>query len=201
MMRIGMGHETRRSLAARSKAARERSTHLRRALVRLNEKGSTIIEAVMTLGIAAIVTSFGALGLNVKFADLATSQQNLMNDLRKARTTAMRRGVHYRVAFADGSYRIERMMPSEEDAGLWEVDDLAEPDEIHLPSQLSVAVAGIAEDPAIEFDSRGMVVPLSEGSSGVTTVMLTDSNDSNRAAIEIWPSGQIQTKTETVVSS
>jgi hypothetical protein len=164
--------------------------------MRLNDKGSTIIEAVVTLGIAGVVAGFGALGLNVRFADLATTQQELINDLRKARTTAMRQGAHYRVTFADGSYRIDRLMESELDDSVWEVDALADPDEVELPSQLSVNVAGSEEDPFVEFDSRGMVVARSEGDSGVVTVTLNGSDDST-AEIEIWPSGQIQKKTTT----
>jgi hypothetical protein len=128
--------------------------------------------------------------LNARFLDLSTAQQNLINDLRKARLMATRQGVHYRVVFADGAYRIERMRESTGSEGLWLVDALAEPQRIELPSQVSVGVAG-GGSTAVEFDSRGMVVPPEDAGGEVFTVTLSE-GESATARVEIWPSGQIQ---------
>lgn len=159
--------------------------------MRLDQKGSTLPEALVTLALAGVVMAIGAVGLRANYLDLSSAQQNLVNDLRRARMMATRKGVHYRVTFGSGSYQIERMKESELTAGLWQVDEVVEPESIELPAELSLGVASDSGGASVEFDTRGMVVPPSSSTTNeIVTVTLSEGNDEK--LVRIWPSGQIE---------
>jgi Tfp pilus assembly protein FimT len=159
--------------------------------MRLGQKGSTLPEAVVTLALAGVVMAIGAVGLRANYLDLSTAQQNLVNNVRRARMMATRKGVHYRVTFGSGSYQIERMKESELAAGVWQVDEVVEPESVELPASLSLGVASDSGGSSIEFDTRGMVVPPAVATtSSIVTVTLSEGDDEK--VVRIWPSGQIE---------
>lgn len=155
-----------------------------------NEKGTTLTEAMVTISIAAIITAVGVLGIRGDFLDLASSSQDLRNDLKQARMEASRRGVHYRVTLSSGSYSTERMADPQGD-GSWEAAAATIPEVVDLPDHVSLAMDNA--DTVVEFNSRGLVVGADgEPVEGVVEIVLTDQKDGTQRRISVWPSGQIR---------
>jgi Tfp pilus assembly protein FimT len=163
-----------------------------------NDRGTTLTEALVTIGIAGIVASLGAMGVSRHYLDLTKAGQQLLNELREVRMEATRRGVHYRLALTSESYRAERMVDQDGD-GVWEGDALPPIQQIALPSSLSLAVENAQAGTIVEFNSRGMVVgEQGEIQDRVIEIVLSDHRDDRTVKVRVWPSGQIEVKREGV---
>jgi len=158
-----------------------------------DESGTSILEIVVTLGVVILVVGLSALSLNRTFADLGTASQGFINDLRQARLYAVTRGVHYRLSWTSTAYTLIRLQDSDQD-GDWDVDGQVDPQTVNLPLGVSMATVGEggALPQAVEFDTRGMVVPDLDQTLGVVRVAISKTErPSGTVQVEIWPSGQV----------
>jgi type II secretory pathway pseudopilin PulG len=155
-----------------------------------DERGTTILEVLISVGIILIALGGSVLGLNRTFADLTSAGQTFANDLRLARMNAVTRGAHYRVSWGDTSYRTERLIDLDGN-GIWELDPQAPPVLRRLPAGISLGNLG-ADGNAFEFDTRGMVVPPSSATPDVVALAVGETgNPALAIRIEVWPSGQV----------
>ncbi len=156
-----------------------------------DEQGTSLVEVLVTIGIAALLTGISAAGVRRNFLDLTTAQQELVNDLRTTRVHAMHGGSHYRFTVEEETYWIERLTDDDGD-GLWQLDTTV-PAEVHqLPADLHLAATMAGGADAVEFDSRGMVVGTEGGRiRDIASIEVADVNSGRVAYVEVWPSGQI----------
>lgn len=165
----------------------------RRAQRGLDESGATLPEMIVTLGIVSVVVGTSVLSLNRTFTDLGTASQGFMNDLRQARQNAVTRGAHYQVSWTTNAYTTQRLQDNDHD-GVWHTDSQATPQTANLPTGVSMATTfptGTSPQ-AVEFDTRGMVVPQPSATPGVIRVGITKTQrPAGSVRVEIWPSGQV----------
>lgn len=164
-------------------------------IVRLNRRGTSLIEILAATGIVGILLGGSVLGLNATFNDLSSSSQQFAGDVRLARMNAVTRGAHYRVVWSGKSYKTERLVDSDGD-GVWATDLAVPPQTRKLPAGITLAgSAGAQGTQFVEFDTRGMVVTPTNESPAIVLVGISKaapgSRNSGKVDIEIWPSGQI----------
>lgn len=172
---------------------RARNHQVRR--LALDERGTSLLEVIVTTGIIGLLLGGSVLGIKSTYNDLGNSSQTFASDVRLARMDAVTRGVHFRVAWDDRSYRTERLEDLDGN-GVWETDIHAQPQTRALPAGITIATAsGDQSRQAVEFDTRGMVVAPLDGSPDLVVVGITAAPHGGRIDgiidIEIWPSGQI----------
>lgn len=171
---------------------------LRRSRCFWSNQGSSLPEVVVTVGMSGLILGLGVLGINAKFIDLSATARNLTGEIRRARMNAVTRGAHYRVVLSESAYRVERMQDSDGD-GVWTPGTSAPVRRTDLPAGISLSV--LEDGPsAIEFDTRGMIVPQDDAPVAMVAIQLTEANGTGRAGgrarIEVWPSGQIDMEEE-----
>ena len=146
------------------------------------EKGLTVIEMIVTLGIIGILTGVAVSSFGSKTLALSSATEDLLGALRVARANATGRGVHFRVTVNANSYSIQRLQDPDED-GNWTPDGAAQ--QVDLPNP---AYIGTGAGTAIEFDTRGLLVP---PPAGVITIQIVNPDNGGTKEIQVWPSGQI----------
>jgi prepilin-type N-terminal cleavage/methylation domain-containing protein len=162
----------------------------------LGERGLTLIEMLVTVGIIGVVLGIATIGLRGSFMQFGSSSQRLINDLRLARADATTRGAHYRLTFLGTTYRIERLEDNDSD-GQWEPDPLAaQPARVVFwPADITVSLdgnQGTSGEPCVEFNTRGMLVPVAgQRIAEMTKITLQDSKHNQSKIIQVWPSGQM----------
>lgn len=161
--------------------------------------GTSPAELVVTIGITVMVLGLSVLGLNSKFTSTGAMAQEIANDVRLARVSAVTRGAHYRVVLGTNWYRTERLQDNNNDK-VWDADTTSPSRQRELEGGVTIVpntgnVSGSAS--VIEFDTRGMVVPAAGDTvPSMMTVAINGSSDARavRGAsyLYIWPSGQVQ---------
>lgn len=158
----------------------------------LGERGSTIPEILVTVGIIGLVLGTSVIGLNASYADLGSSSQTFVNGLRQARMNSVTRGAHFRVSWTSSKLTTRRLQDDDAD-GTWATDDEFDPFVQNLPAGISIATTSPNK---VEFDTRGMIVPPSGSSQSVVHVTINGASGPNHSGgtmeVEIWPSGQIE---------
>jgi len=137
------------------------------------EKGLTVFEMIVTLGIIGILTGVAISSFGSKA-------------LRVARANATGRGVHFRVTINADSYSTQRLQDPDGD-GNWTPDGAAQQVDISNPAYISTG-AGTA----IEFDTRGLLMPPDDDTpASVITIKIENPENGGTKEIQVWPSGQI----------
>ena len=151
------------------------------------EKGLTVIEMIATLGIIGILMGIAISSFGSKTLALSSATQDLLGALRVARANATGRGVHFRVTVNANSYSIQRLQDPDGD-GNWSPDGAAQ--QVDLPNPAFVNNAGAGT--AIEFDTRGLLVPPDDNTpASVITIQIENPDNGGTKEIQVWPSGQI----------
>ncbi len=150
------------------------------------EKGLTVFEMIVTLGIIGILTGVAISSFGSKTLALSSATQDLMGALRVARANATGRGVHFRVTINADSYSTQRLQDPDGD-GNWTPDGAAQQVDISNPAYISTG-AGTA----IEFDTRGLLMPPDDDTpASVITIKIENPENGGTKEIQVWPSGQI----------
>jgi len=128
-----------------------------------NTSGFSIVELVVTLGLASALAGISILSHNAlrPSLDLTTATRQIVMDLQAARMRAVARNTNHRIVFSAGagSYRLQRQSGSA-------YDDEGAP--IALPSGITILDC-TAQNAAISFRPRG-----NAGTFGTVTLRNTE---------------------------
>ena len=159
-------------------------------LLRGNERGMSMVELLVTLGIVAVVGAVALPRINSGTLNAKVTAQNLLGDIRMARASATTRGAHFRVTLESTSYTVERLQDDDGD-GDWEPGAGLQKRTVDLPSGISLSINN--GDGIIEFTTRGLIATLPDGTPPeIEDVTLNDSVHGKTRNIQVWPSGQVQ---------
>ena len=130
-----------------------------------NTSGLSILELVITLGLASALAGIGVLSHNAlrPSLDLTTATRQIVMDLQATRVRAVAHNVNHRVVFSEGgsSYRLQRQNGNA-------YDDEGAP--IALPTGITIQDC-TAQNAAISFRPRG-----NAGTFGTVTLRNADGN-------------------------
>ena len=130
-----------------------------------NASGFSILELMVTLGLASALAGIGILSHNAlrPSLDLTTATRQVVMDLQATRMRAVARNTSHRIVFSEGgsSYRLQRQ------SGSTYNDEGAS---IALPSGITI-LSCTAQNATISFRPRG-----NAGSFGTVTVRNADGN-------------------------
>ena len=158
--------------------------------LRGKERGMSMVELLVTLGIIAVVGAMTLPRLNSGTFNAKVTAQNLLGDIRMARANATTRGAHFRVTLESTSYTVERLQDDDGD-GDWEPGVGLQKRTVDLPSGISLSINN--GDGIIEFTTRGLIATLADGTPPeIEDVTLNDSVHGKTRHIQVWPSGQVQ---------
>ena len=154
-----------------------------------DEQGLSLVEVMVAITILALMIALAVPNFNRNGLNRMNAAENLAGNIRLARADAVSRGARYRVTLGANSYLMQRLQDDDGD-GVWEPDSAFGTREIELPSGVTIT-EGASEE--IEFTSRGLLAPLSDGTPpDVISIYLSSASESRSEAIEVWPSGQVQ---------
>jgi Tfp pilus assembly protein FimT len=170
------------------------SKHFRRKTVAPqtpHESGFSVIDLVVTMGVAAILLKNAAPAWQAQRLQIQTAQRQVVAVLRLARVNAITKSAHYQVSFPDATHiNIARMQESAPNSGTWIIDS-ANITTQPLPTVAQVKSTVVAE--LVEFNSRGFAVKNTLPKPGGASTPQVDIQDTFGAArsVQVWPSGQI----------
>jgi hypothetical protein len=148
------------------------------------------MEVLVTLTFVGLLSALPLVNLNRQGLKLADALDDLASNIRLARANAVSRSVHYLVKINSNSYSIQRLQDQDGD-DVWEPDGAFAVQEFELPYGITISDGAGAE---IEFTTRGLLASLPDGTPAeVVTIRLNSSGESQSKAIDVWPSGQVQT--------
>lgn len=153
------------------------------------EQGISIIELLVTIAIVGVVGAIALPHLNRSALNLSSATQHLVGELRIARANATSRGTRYRVTIRTNGYEIQRLEDRNGD-GTWSPDPTVPSRRVDLPPGISINVE--SGDGIIEFDTRGLVASLPDGTAEIEELTLHDTKQGRTEQIQVWPSGQVQ---------
>ncbi len=161
----------------------------------LNQRGTSLIEVIVTTGIIGLLLGGTVLGLKSTYSDLGSSSQGFASDVRQARMEAVTRGFHFRIAWTGKSYKTQQLQDNDGN-GVWQTDTTVLAKTRQMPKGITMATSsGGAAVQNVEFDTRGMVVTPVNGTAQVVKVGVKGAKKGGRVNgtmdIEIWPSGQV----------
>jgi prepilin-type N-terminal cleavage/methylation domain-containing protein len=149
--------------------------------------GFTVVELIVAMGIVGVLLMVALPHFNRGALNASSVTQGVVANLRLARANATGRGVHFRVTFTASSYTVRRL---KQDSGNWIVDSAFAAQTVQAPSGVSFTT--IQGDGTIEFDTRGLIVPLSGQLVGETEILrVTDTARGQTKTLQVWPSGQV----------
>ncbi len=162
------------------------------SFLRGSQRGMSMIELLVTMGIVALMTALAIPKLNKSMLNLPVAVQTLLADLRMARANAVSRGAHYRVSLTPSSYSVQCLQDDDGD-GVWQPDGRYPTQTVPLPKGISLSFAHESSK-AIEFTTRGLLADQEDGSPAeIVTIHCSDAQKSDETqTIEVWPSGQVE---------
>lgn len=154
-----------------------------------SEQGLSLVEVLVAVTILALMVALAVPNFNRSGLNRMNAAESLAGNIRLARANAVSRGARYRVTLGANSYLIQRLQDDDGD-GVWEPDSAFGTQEIELPSGVTITEGASVE---IEFTSRGLLAPLSDGTPpDVISIYVSSVSENQSEAIEVWPSGQVQ---------
>jgi prepilin-type N-terminal cleavage/methylation domain-containing protein len=151
------------------------------------EKGVTLLELLVVIGVLGIISMIAIPALNSSMLDLSSASDELAANLKLARGRANGSGSHVRVTINANSYVVERLQDDDDD-GVWMPDGSFPANTIDLPKTVSVT-DGVGKQ--IEFNSRGLMDSPEGTTPAVVELTLYDSKNGDTKQIHVWPSGQV----------
>ena len=154
------------------------------------QRGISLMEVLVTLAFVGLLSALPLANLNRSGLKLADTLDELASNIRLARANAISRSAHYLVTFNSYSYSVQRLQDQDGD-DVWEPDAAFATQEFELPTGITISDGAGAQ---LEFTTRGLLAPLPDGTpANVVTIRLNSSGESQSKAIDVWPSGQVQT--------
>jgi len=151
----------------------ERMHHVR------NRAGYSVVETLTAVAICGVLAAATVPHLDTRRQDIHTTTQQLVGDLRWARTRAIVTGVHFSVEWTSASrYQVKRL--KQNGSGAWVLDTVVK--DVMLPPTVIRQYAGVI----VEFNTRGLSIT----SNYAQWVFLWDSQFNKSVVVAIWPSGQ-----------
>ncbi len=155
----------------------------------VGEQGLSLVEVMVAVTILALMIALAVPNFNRSGWNRMNAAESLAGNIRLARANAVSRGARYRVTLSSHFYLVQRLQDDDGD-GVWEPDSAFATQEVELPSGVTITEGASAE---IEFTSRGLLAPLSDGTlPDVISIYVSSVSESQSEAIEVWPSGQVQ---------
>jgi prepilin-type N-terminal cleavage/methylation domain-containing protein len=146
-----------------------------------NERGLSIIELMVTMGLIAVMLGIASQGMPRGAFALWDANQQLIADLRRTRTDALIKGDHFRLAVTSATTYEERRLRLV--GTVWTANVTPERSRT-LPSGVTFS-AGVGT--SFEFNTRGLlVIP-----EAAASLQLLDAHTSYHRQITVWPSGQV----------
>jgi Tfp pilus assembly protein FimT len=149
------------------------------------ETGSTLIDALVTIGIIGVIIASGMPKFDPRRQDVNTALATILGDFRYTRARAITSGTHFSIKKnSPTEYQVQRH--SEGPGGTWPVEEVTQT--VTLPATLELAMF----PDTIEFNTRGlMVTEMPDGTLQELFVTLHDKIGSIGHQFTVWPSGQI----------
>lgn len=163
----------------------------RDSLVPCDMRGFNLIELVVAMSLAAILTGIAIPRWNAQRMQIQTAHRQTIAALRLARTNAITKSIHYQVQFIDTTHiQVSRMMESPVGSGTWVVDSTDVKTQV-LPNKTSFSSGAVPN--RVEFNSRGLTVTNTLPTpTGALAPQVTVQDTFNRTrSVQVWPSGQI----------
>jgi prepilin-type N-terminal cleavage/methylation domain-containing protein len=145
-------------------------------------RGFSVIELMVTVGIFAVALGVAIPLLPNRPYALWAAQQQLLADLRVARSDALTKGDHFRVRITSTSQYAEYRMTL---VGANWVENATPLRSRTLPAGVTLGTAAVGN--VFEFSTRGLM--LNPGAA--TTLALTDAHTGYLRNVTVWPSGQV----------
>ena len=150
-------------------------------MFRATARGFSVIEVLVGIAMFGILVKTAISDINSPRIQIASTQLQVVGQLRLARMKAITSVSHYSVSFTSASQF--KVYPMTYNGTIWQL--AATPiNTVTLPSAVSFPSALVGT--GIEFNSRGMMV----SPTAVTQIDLTDSFGQTRS-LQAWPSGQV----------
>jgi len=146
-----------------------------------NARGYSLLEMMIAIGILAILVRTAISDINSPRLQIASSQVQVVGQLRLARMKAITTVSHYSVSFTSASQL--NVYPMTYNGTTWQLGTTPI-NTITLPAAVTFASATVGT--RIEFNSRGMIA----NSSAVVQLNLNDTFNQTRS-VQAWPSGQV----------
>lgn len=147
-------------------------------------RGFTLIELLTTIGLLAVVAGMAIPHMPRGTYDLWTTQVQFLSDMRRARTSALTMGDHYRVVITANNHYEVRRMQLQPDNVTW-LDRPGAPLISRTFGSSITFTSGVNN--AYEFNTRGLlVIP-----TAVFTISMYDARTLKSRNITVWPSGQV----------
>jgi prepilin-type N-terminal cleavage/methylation domain-containing protein len=146
-----------------------------------NDRGLSIIELMVTMGLIAVMLGIASPGMPRGAFALWDANQQLLADLRRTRTDALTKGDHFRLSVTSATEYAEHRMRLV--GGVW-VADAAAVRSRTLPAGVTFSAG---EGTSFEFNTRGLLVTPEAAAS----LQLLDSHSYATRQITVWPSGQV----------
>lgn len=146
-----------------------------------NARGFSAIDMLIAISIFGVLAANAVSDINSPRLQIATSQLQVVGQLRMARMKAITTVSHFSVSFTSATQL--KVYPMTYNGTVWQLASTPI-STVTLPSAVTFPAAVVGT--RIEFNSRGMVA----NSSAVTQVDLKDTFNQTRS-LQAWPSGQV----------
>jgi hypothetical protein len=176
-----MGHRSDKGRSLPPARAPERLADNSRSERHKSDRGLTIMELVVALGLFSLLLGVATPRLRADAYALWTAQQQLLADLRVTRADALTKGDHFRLDVTGPNAYLEYRLQLVGE--IWVPNGEPRLTRV-LPSGVTF-VSGVGSQ--FEFNTRGLLVDVDTA----TTLSLAEASTSHVRDVTVWPSGQV----------
>lgn len=150
-------------------------------------RGYSLVELMTVMAIFGVLAASGLPHIDTRRQDINTVMNQVIADLRFARSRAITTGTHFAFELSeDGrTYDIQRLVEEAAVDGSreWNLDSVV--NTVTLPAHVQLTLPSDVE--TIEFNTRGMMV----SSVNFFEIAVADNLHGAAHTMSVWPSGQI----------